>query len=367
MKIFFDSWGFRRKHGGIYEYGTQLLRALSNAGHEVHVQAPPDYLPEDLRFRCAYSPYRTFPGWRRMGFTAAHLEWELRKHRPDVFHALAYSRPATHKVPVVATCLDFIHETYPAYAHTKQGRLFRSLKRRSLRFANHVVCISESTRKEGIRLGILEPERSSVVYLAADQAFFHRDEAAIQESRKNYGLDRPYWLYGGPRHGYKNFARLWSAYRDGGFENDFDLVCTGSSKELLQSDRAEWAAKLDGVPPSVHLLGYVSPQDRIHLIQGAAGVVYPTECEGFGLPALEGLAAGVPVLCANTSSLPEVVGDVGILVNPTSEDSIMHGLTMLAEGHPDVSAAQRQAHAATFSWGRCARETLAVYDKVIAE
>jgi len=353
-----------RKHGGIYEYAVQLLRGILE--HDtVRVQSPTDWLPQDLSERCAFSPYLTFPGWRRVGFASAHLEVELRRNRPDVFHALAYSRPSTHKVPVVATCLDFIHETHSAYAETKQGRLFRKLKRRSLRFADHVICISENTRKEGIDLGILEPDRTSVVYLAADNRFFEKDEAAVCDVRERYGVTRPYFFYGGPRHGYKNFPRLWRAYLKGGFQHKFDLVCTGSTPEILESDVKEWVGNYEKLPTSLHLLGFVSAEDRIALIQGAAGVVYPTECEGFGLPALEGLAAGVPVLCANRSSLPEVVGAVGIQVDPLSVESIERGLVQLTEGQPGVTAAQRQAHAKTFSWQRCAEETRMVYEKVV--
>ncbi len=164
----------------------------------------------------------------------------------------------------------------------------------------------------------------------------------------------------------KNLGRVLTAFERLHVEGLVDAFVIVGKKGWLYDD---FFSQLDRSPArqAVVFPGWVSDEDLPAVYAGAAAVAFPSEFEGFGLPALEGMACGAPVVCSNTSSLPEIAGDAALLVDPANTDAITAALRRLLT-EPDLAAELRRrglAQAACFSWERAARETVAVYERVM--
>jgi alpha-1,3-rhamnosyl/mannosyltransferase len=236
--------------------------------------------------------------------------------------------------------------------------------------ADHIIVISEASGAALRRWFNVDPARITNTYLAADPRFEPRSAEALAPVLASLGLTRGgYVLSVGTLEPRKNLATLFAAY--GGLPADlrqrFPLVVAGmkgwgteglmkSAQSLIQ--RGE-----------LRLLGYVEDELIPPLYAGAAAFCYPSRYEGFGLPALEAMASGVPVLTSNRTSLPEVVGDAGIMVDPDDVDGMRERLRELLEDRAYAENLGRLglARAQTFSWDRCARETFSVYQQVMLQ
>jgi alpha-1,3-rhamnosyl/mannosyltransferase len=278
--------------------------------------------------------------------------------------------PLPYDGPLVLTVCDlscFDHpETHPA----ERVRLMQRDMPPAIEKADHIIVISEASGAALRRWFNVDPARITNTYLAADPRFEPRSAEALAPVLASLGLTRGgYVLSVGTLEPRKNLATLFAAY--GGLPADlrqrFPLVVAGmkgwgteglmkSAQSLIQ--RGE-----------LRLLGYVEDELIPPLYAGAAAFCYPSRYEGFGLPALEAMASGVPVLTSNRTSLPEVVGDAGIMVDPDDVDGMRERLRELLEDRAYAENLGRLglARAQTFSWDRCARETFSVYQQVMLQ
>jgi glycosyltransferase involved in cell wall biosynthesis len=188
-----------------------------------------------------------------------------------------------------------------------------------------------------------------------------RDQTALDAARLRYGLDSPYVLFIGTLQPRKNLERLLVAFDRVAAERPGLLLALAGASGW-QTDRLERALARVRLRDRVRQLGFVPDADLPTLLSGSLGLAFPSRYEGVGLPALEAMACGVPVLASNTSSLPEVVGEAGLLVDPLSVDAIADGLRRLVDDAELRRALGQlgQARAASFTWERAARETLGV-------
>lgn len=287
----------------------------------------------------------------------------------DVFHAFDYLRPRPDEIPLVVSVLDVTTRLHPE-AHQWLNRVRDGWKLEWARRApDRIIAISEATRRDLVRLLGVDPERVDVTPLARG----HQDpvEPAIGpvEARRRFGLeDAPYVLTVGTLEPRKNQARLIQAFES-------LPECFGGVRLVLAGGRG-W--KMDEIQRSIqrspaaariHTLGFVSADELDALYRGATVFAYPSLYEGFGLPLLEAMAAGVPVLTSTISSLPEVAGDAALLVDPLSVESIRSGLERLladAALRRELSARSREREG-EFTWERTARLTLKSYRRAIAE
>jgi glycosyltransferase involved in cell wall biosynthesis len=230
-----------------------------------------------------------------------------------------------------------------------------------------VIAISGTTRDDLVRHEGISPAKITVVHHGHGRHFQPAASAAIEMVRQRYTLAGPYLLFVGTLQPRKNLERLLAAFdRVAASEPSLTLVLVGAigwQPERLTNALGALAAR-----DRVKVLGFVDDADLPPLMSGALALAFPSLYEGFGLPALEAMACGTPVLTSTTSSMPEVVGDAGLLVDPLDVNAISAGLTRLVRDDA-LRAGLRQrglARAATFTWERAARETLAVLRAAVA-
>jgi glycosyltransferase involved in cell wall biosynthesis len=370
---------------GTEHYTYELLAALARCDrrtrYTLYCNQPPATLP----------PLGPNFGLRRIPFprlwTHARLSAELLAHAPDVLfvpaHVLPLGAPLRRGTRTVVTIHDLGYLHFPE-AHTRAHRLYLRLSTLwSAHAATQLIAVSSATRDDLVRLARVPATKIAVVHHGLSERFRPvEDLATITTVLERYGLreretGRPgdqetplaYFLYVGTIQPRKNLMRLIEAFAQVTQATDPNLQSTICNLKLVIAGKRGWltesierrAAEL-GVSEQVRFAGYVADDDLPALLSGALAFVFPSLYEGFGMPVLEAMACGAPVLASNTSSLPEVAGDAALLVDPADTTALAGGLTRLAvdaELRAELHA-RGLARAAAFTWDRCAAETLAV-------
>jgi alpha-1,3-rhamnosyl/mannosyltransferase len=289
----------------------------------------------------------------------------VRRLKVDLLHSTYYIKPYWLPVPSVLTYYDVIGLVFPSALPSARGRLiFRLASRLALAAAAKVILLSEAARGDVVRYFGVSPSKTAVVYPAADPRFAPQPSEAIARIRTKYGLAEQYALYLGITKPHKNVSLLLDAWAR--VRPQAQLVLAGPEDTRYPYPR-ERACSL-GLEGDVVFLGGIAEEDLPALYSGAALFAFPSLYEGFGLPVLEAMACGVPVLSSDAASLPEVVGNAGVLLPPTDLDAWAHALEDLLSHPAKLEEMRRRslARAASFSWEQAARETLAVYREVLA-
>jgi glycosyltransferase involved in cell wall biosynthesis len=288
-----------------------------------------------------------------------------RAFKPDVVHNTYYfpSKPPKGASGIV-TIYDMIHEKYPEYFAA--SRLIARFKASSVAAADHVICISESTRRDVLAAYDIPEELVSVTHLGFDPlGSLLTDESSSDFKVRALGVDAPYLLYVGSRASYKNFQGLLDAYAASArIRTNFFLLCFGGG-EFTEAERA--AISRAGVEGRVRNLG---GSDRVLAACYAHASLFacPSIYEGFGIPVLEAMSLDCPVVCSNSSSLPEVVGDAARLFDPFDRDSIRNELEAVLDS-PTVATTLRERgriRRQLFSWQSCAEKTVSIYRRVLS-
>jgi glycosyltransferase involved in cell wall biosynthesis len=299
--------------------------------------------------------------------------WLVARSGIDLLHSMAFVTPLWPPCPSVTTIYDLSFLRYPHSFRTWNRLYLSTFTRLSSRKADHLIAISKSTARDIEHFFGVPPERISVIYCGVEPEYHPLPPAEVERFRRARGLPDRMILYVGTIEPRKNLARLLEAYRlllrsrknrNGGL-NAPRLVIAGG-KGWLYEDILARVEEL-GLSQDVMLPGYV-PGGELPLWYNAAECfVYPSTYEGFGLPVLEAMACGTPVVTSNSSSLPEVVGEAGRTVSPENVEELAEMLGQVL-GDGDLRAQMRQqglGRAALFSWDRAARETIAVYNRVL--
>ncbi len=251
--------------------------------------------------------------------------------------------------------------------HTRARRIIMPFFiRMALRHAEGVLFVSESTKRDTEHLFGAGNNLRYVTPLGVDELYFMNLPAArIEDVRARLNVHPPYILFVGTIEPRKNLLRLIRAFEKIAERHlDLSLVIAGgrgwNCEETLQ------ALERSTVNARIRRLGYISEEDKLALTMGCSLLAYPSLYEGFGLPVLEGMAVGVPVVTSNVSSLPEVAGDAAILVDPTSVDKIAAAMdSVLSDNGCNALLRQRgPKQAKNFSWGRTAELTYGAYHRV---
>jgi alpha-1,3-rhamnosyl/mannosyltransferase len=266
--------------------------------------------------------------------------------------------------PTVITVHDLSWVRYPQTHPAERVAALNRFFPRSLDLADQIVTDAEYIREEVIRTYGVDPKRITAVPLAARSAFHPCEEAECGALLKKLGLQwRRYLLSVGTLEPRKNIELTLRAYASlpERLQERFPLVVVGMRGWLMT--RLESLIEPLVRSGRVRTLGYVSDAELAQLYACARLLVYPSLYEGFGLPPLEAMASGTPVIVSNTSTLPEVVGDAGVLTDPTDVDGLRLSITQLAEDDTEWSRRRDLClqRAALFSWARCARETVDIY------
>ncbi len=319
--------------------------------------------------------------WRQIPMPANDALWmlsafpkALKADKIDIAHT-QYNIPLLGApCPVVTTVHDISFQIHPDLFLPKDRRILQTFVPRSMRKAAAVIAVSESTRRDILRSYPKIPKEKVFVVLEAAGPQFRVPDAGQETARaaanNALGLDdKPYLLAVGVLQPRKNLEVLLDAFallKLGPHPPPHRLIIAGKRGWLDETDR-QLAALPAEVAREIVLAGYVADADLPALYGGADALCYPSRYEGFGLPPLEAMACGCPVLCSRASSLPEVVGDAGILLPFGDSSAWAHALeTLLAS--PAVQARWRERgpeRAALFSWEKAGRETLAIYRECV--
>lgn len=280
----------------------------------------------------------------------------------DVIHAPILIIPPRKKIPLVVTVFDLTFLMFPQH-HLRSTRvLIGSGLRRAVHDADIFLAISENTKKDMVRLTGVAPERIRVTPLAADPLFRPiPDEGGVLA---RHGIDKPYVLYVGTLEPRKNIGVLLQAFAE--LKDKETLLVLAGAKGWMYDQIFSLVTQL-GIESRVKMLGYVENDDLPVLYTEAQVFVYPSLFEGFGLPVLEAMQCGAPVITTNVSSLPEVIGDAGITLSPDDMAGLAAALTRVLS-EPELREEMRGkslAQAARFSWHKTAQLTAEAYQSVL--
>ena len=303
-------------------------------------------------------------------WTHLRLSWEMVRQPPDVLFVPAHVLPLVHPRSSVVTVHDLGYLYYPR-AHRPLDRLYLDLSTRyNARAASRIIAVSQATKDDLVQHCGIEPDKITVVYSGCSETMQPvEDEATVERVKARYGIQGDYVLYVGTLQPRKNLGRLLEAYamvRRRAERDETPCLVIAGRKGWLYDQIFQQVEKL-GLEIEVIFPGYVPQDDLPALLSGARLFVFPSLYEGFGLPVLEAMACGTPVLCSNVSSLPEVAGNAALLVDPLDVESMAEAMNRLLqdEGLRARLVERGLQQARQFSWDRCARETLAVLEATL--
>jgi len=363
------SRAFVSQSTGTEHYSLQIIRALiqTRGGNRLRLYSrnppPPNTARQLSLSESVESVVLPFPRlWTHLG-----LAYELWQHPPGVLFVPAHVLPLVCHVPSVVTVHDLGYLHLPD-THPRLERWYLDWStRRHARIAQRLIADSEATRHDLIQCYNASPEKIRVVYPGRDESLLpvvDRDQIERAESR--YDVAGDYLLYLGTLRPRKNLYRLVQAFarakRD--LDTSVSLVLAGKAGPHAM-ELAQLADELH-IADSVVFTGYIRDEDKAALLSGALGLVFPSLYEGFGLPLLEAMSCGVPILTSSVSSLPEVAGEAALLVDPTSEPQIAEGIRRIIT---DRDLRQRLVargfeRVTQFSWRSAALDLWTVFEEV---
>ncbi|HEY3024909.1 MAG TPA: glycosyltransferase family 1 protein [Pyrinomonadaceae bacterium] len=371
MHIAIDAHSVGAQLGGNESYITNLIESLADIDsvnrYTLYVTKPeaakrfanrwPNFT---LRTTLPHTPLVRVP---------LTLSAELRRHPVDLLH-VQFTAPPFCPCPVVASIHDLSFEHLPKTFKRRSRMQLRLTVRQTARNAARILALSEYSRGDIIETYGIEPERVSVIPPAAPGHFAPvTDVLELARVRRNYGIEDEYILSVGSIQPRKNLARLIAAYaslrRLRPQAKLPQLVLVGKKAWLF--DETLRAATEHGLTSDIIFTGYVPEADLPPLYSGACCFIYPSYFEGFGLPVLEAMQCGTPVIAGNRTSLPEVVGDAGLLVDPFDEQALALAMARVIE-NSDLAAelcVKGLKRAREFSWRKTARMTLEVYKQAV--
>ena len=352
---------------GVERYAAELIRQLARIGgaHEYVLYfrtQPQDWfyqLPKNFRIRVI--PFPKF-------WTQIRISWELLLHPVDALLILASALPIYHPKRSLFTAHDVAFEMFPEAFTPFMLKYQKWSTRFAVRHAARILSVSEATKRDLVKFYGIDPAKIDVTPLGFDSAKFHpQGYEEVQSVLDKYGLVyQKYVLFVGTIQPRKNLEKLAEAFHQLRTQNHVEekLAIFGARGWLWEPIVEK--IKALGADGSIKYFDYASKEDLPFLYAGARLLTLPALYEGFGLPPLEAMASGVPVVVSNISSLPEVAGDAGVLVDPNSADSIAAGLLRVLTDPQlrENMIAKGLARAKEFAWENTARKTLAAIESL---
>ncbi len=338
---------------------TGFGRYVRNLVHALRAIAPGDVTIVEIAKvrRNLRTPTRIL--WDQLG-----LPLVAATKRPDVLFAPAFSAPVLWPGKLVVTCHDLIGRLFPN-TFSRSARLYwANLLPRSMRHADHILTISETTKRDIVRLLGIPDNRITVTPLGVEPAFHPvQDAEALARVRRHYNLPRPYCIAVGTIEPRKNYPFLIDTFAVAKRE-DHDLVIVG--KRGWDAAAVDQRVRQLHLADRVRVLEYVPEPDLVTLLSNATALLFPSRYEGFGLPVLEAMACGTPVVASTASAVPEVGGDAVLYADPADRSLwVEHMSRVIADVklRQDLRA-RGLARAATFTWQQTAQRTLDAFYRV---
>lgn len=366
------------KHGeraGVGHYTYNLVRSLLAIDHEnEYVLLFDDRFDEPEQFQQTNVKIRTLPFYQYkkfLPFTYAHLLIAsiLNREKLDVYHAPANVIPYMYNRPSVVTVHDLAIYEHPEWFPRGQTLAKNIFVPQSLKKAKQIIAVSQHTKQAIRNLFKLPANRISVIYPGVDNGGGEDDHPRLPKPEAVYRRLRvrePFLLFVGTMEPRKNIVGLIQAFKaitDEPEAADLQLVIAGHKG--WKSEGIFQAINRFGIARRLRYVGYVSHEEKLLLLKKAQAFVFPSFHEGFGLPILEAMTAGTPVLTSNVTAMPEVAGQAAVLVDPTDKAALTQALRRLVrnQGLRERLIAAGRQQAAKFSWTEAARQTITLYQR----
>ncbi|MDI6891770.1 MAG: glycosyltransferase family 1 protein [Actinomycetota bacterium] len=365
MRIGFDARMI--EWGGVGTYSKNLLKALSgiDAQNEYVLFCYPEtaeLILEAPNFTKKLVKQPVFSLFRQFGWIN-----DLKEANLDIFHSPHFVFPPVIPCPSVVTIHDLIPLIIPAVMPSRGDRFYyKRANRSALEKVKGIIAVSECTKRDIIRFFGTPEEKIRVIYEAAAPEFREiKDESLLKIVLDKYGLQRPFILNVGNPKPHKNWVGLLKAFaglKKKGFDHKLVLIGPEDPRFLEPKSLVEQF----GMEKDVLFPGFVEKEDLPMLYNAADVLVFPSFYEGFGLPPLEAMACGTPVVCSNAASLLEVAGDAVLMVDPNDVRGLAAAISDVISDESLRKSLKEKglARAAQFSWQRTAEQTLEIYNGI---
>lgn len=356
MKIAIDMQTTLGQKTGIGFYVDNLVRWLEKLDGEYEYTK---LMPES---------HEDFKSLKRLIWDQFKVPFRSNRARADLLHQPGFSAPIIYTKPVVVTVHDLIAIHFGREIPLGSRLYFGKWMPFSYRFSDHIIAVSEYTKQDLIKLLGFDAKKITVIPLAADERYQPlKDEGEIKKIKAKFNLKDQVILHVGtlnPRKNLEFLVRCFALVKER-LNESIQLVITGK-KGWYYDDLFKLVAELR-LDDDVIFTGYVTDEEKVALYSAAHLLAFPSRYEGFGLPPLEAMQCGTPVIASNTSSIPEVVGNAGILLSPDDKNGWVIAMERLLTDSAERGRLARLgfSQAAKFSWERTAKETRKVYEKVI--
>lgn len=356
--------GYRR--AGIHHYIAEVVRHLPHErlAYTVFTSDPPPFLEELPAIKVVRSGWQTERPQARILWEQGVWPFTAVRERVDLLHSMAFVTPFLHLRPTVVTVYDLSFLHHPERFPKAQQVYLATQTRRSCNWARRVITIAESGREDVHKLLGVPLEKIDVVYPGVDGRFRPLDALAIAEFKREKQLPERFILHVGTLQPRKNIETLIEAFGRLGDEK-VQLVLVGG-KGWFYEEIFERVQAL-GLTERVHFPGYVADEE-LPLWYGAADLfVLPSLYEGFGMPLVQAMGCGTPVIASNVSAMPEAVGEAGLLFDPHDVEGLVERITAVLD-NPTQAATMREhglRQVQKFSWAAAGEQTAAVYMKAL--
>ena len=364
IKIAFDEQIFSQQYGGISRYYSNLASELYNINNNIKIFAGyhvNNHLKDIENNLIIGKKIKSYPNkfaqlitrYNRISNIIKINKWE-----PDIIHETYYSRININynKCPLILTVYDMIHEKFKEDFSDKDNTA--TIKKKAIKRADHIICISENTKKDLIEILNVEEMKISVIYLSDDKKYY------LKTIKKDDRI-KPYLLFVGNRKGYKNFNNFIKAVSlSKNLMHDFDIISFGSNK--FENEELENIQKLGYKENQVqHKIGDDSILNVYY--RNASALIYPSKYEGFGIPPLEAMTNECPVITSNCSSIPEICENAAEYFDPYDCESIKKSIEKVVYSNSRKIELIKLGKSRTelFGWKKCALSTDKVYKTVL--
>ena len=381
MKIGINGMFFQFPASGSGQYLSHLLSAIAEIDKKNDYTLFGPLLLEKSNVHVYPYEVARVPGFATRNDNIEKVMWEqftgpaaVQKAGMDLYHVPYFAPPLLHRTPTVVTIHDVIPLRLPAYQPNSRVKAYMNLVARAAWRTNMIFTVSQHAKQDIIDALKLPAERIRVIYEAAGEEYQPvTDLERLAEARRRYEMGERYVFYLGGLDQRKNVPQLVQAfaqvYKQIG-DPDLRLLIAGNpdkQKGPFFPDPRPVAAEL-GVTEQIKY-HFIAEEDKATMYSGASLFVFPSLYEGFGLPPLEAMGCGAPVVCSNRTSLPEVVGDAALSVDPDDTQALVEAMSRVLT-NSDLRAdlrARSLKRARQFSWQKTASETIAVYEEVLIQ